>query len=259
MFSISTKIRNLFQHSPDFFLHSLAPGSGVDLRYVCCQSEVGQPGCQLCSEGHVHESNKWLDCEGFVATLPPLVPSRTASDDDDEDGHTSNSVNVYSVDCEMVYTTAGCELGRVSIVDAKQRTVLDSLVRPFGSIIDCNTRFSGLKREQLEQSDVRITDIQSQLLHLFDSDTILIGHSLESDLIALKLIHDKVVDTSVMFPHRYGPPKKRALRNLVCEMLQRIIQQDDDGHNSLEDAIACLQLVQHKVKEDMRRGKWAAK
>ncbi|TGZ67327.1 hypothetical protein CRM22_004873 [Opisthorchis felineus] len=235
------------------------PGMGVELRYLCCQSDLGQPGCQLCTEGHVHEANKWLDTEGFVATLPPLVPIRDGSAHSDIATEESTPVNVYAIDCEMVYTTAGCELGRVTVVDTKFQPVLDSIVRPYNTIIDCNTRFSGLKREEIEQCDTRITDIQSKLLHLFDSDTILIGHSLESDLVALKLIHSKVVDTSIMFPHRYGPPKKRALRNLVSELLNRIIQQDDNGHNSLEDAIACMQLVQHKVKEDLRRGKWSLK
>ena len=35
------------------------------------------------------------------------------------------------------------------------------------------------------------------------------GHSLESDLLQLKLIHNTVVDTSVVFPHKMGLPFKR--------------------------------------------------
>lgn len=234
------------------------PGTGVDLRYVCCQADLGQPGCQLCPEGHVHESNKWFDTEGFVSTLPPLVPSRSEHAENEDESH-SDATNVYAIDCEMIYTIAGCELGRVTVVDARLQVVLDAVVRPYLTVIDCNTRFSGLKQSDLERSSTRITDVQAKLLHLFDSDTILVGHSLESDLIALKLIHSKVVDTSVMFPHRCGPPKKRALRNLASELLQRIIQQDDTGHDSLEDAVSCMQLVQQKVKEDLRRGKWSLK
>ena len=40
----------------------------------------------------------------------------------------------------------------------------------------------------------------------------------------LQLIHSQVVDTSIVFPHRLGPPYKRALRNLMAEHLQKIIQ-----------------------------------
>lgn len=64
------------------------------------------------------------------------------------------------------------------------------------------------------------------LLSMFHSRTILIGHSLESDLKALKLIHGVVVDTSILFPHKMGPPKKRALKTLCIENLKRIIQED---------------------------------
>ncbi|KAF6773054.1 hypothetical protein AHF37_07633 [Paragonimus kellicotti] len=60
-------------------------GLGIELRYFCCQAEVGQPGCQLCVEGHVHEANKWFDTEGFVATLPPLVPRRSDETTVDEE------------------------------------------------------------------------------------------------------------------------------------------------------------------------------
>lgn len=71
-----------------------------------------------------------------------------------------------------------------------------------------------------------LRDIQAVILSMFHSKTILIGHSLESDLKALKLIHSLVVDTSVLFPHKMGPPKKRALKTLCIEYLKRIIQEN---------------------------------
>jgi RNA exonuclease 1 len=35
--------------------------------------------------------------------------------------------------------------------------------------------------------------------------------------------------------------------------LQKIIQADDGGHDSKEDAVACMQLMLYKVKSDVRR------
>ena len=32
------------------------------------------------------------------------------------------------------------------------------------------------------------------------------------------------MDTSIVFPHRLGPPYKRALRNLMADYLEEIIQ-----------------------------------
>ena len=73
-----------------------------------------------------------------------------------------------------------------------------------------------------------LQDVQFDLQQLFNTKTILIGHSLESDFTALKFIHSTVVDTSVVFPHKLGAPYKRALRNLMVECLKKIIQEDGE-------------------------------
>lgn len=104
---------------------------------------------------------------------------------------------------------------------------------------------------------------------MFHAKTILVGHSLDSDLKALKIIHDTVVDTSVLFPHKMGLPKKKALKTLCIDHLKRIIQENgkddsyrifftdnnlftffitDHGHNSAEDAEVCIDLIKAYLK-----------
>lgn len=83
----------------------------------------------------------------------------------------------------------------------------------------------------------------------------MLGHSLDSDFKSLKLIHKKVVDTSVVFPHKLGLPYKRALRNLMSEHLQIIIQENAQGHDSKEDANACIKLMEWKINEDLKSSK----
>lgn len=78
----------------------------------------------------------------------------------------------------------------------------------------------------LSETTTTLYNVQAVLLSMFNSETILIGHSLDSDFKALKLIHDVVVDTSVLYPHKMGPPKKRALKTLCIENLKRIIQEN---------------------------------
>ncbi|VDM08186.1 unnamed protein product [Wuchereria bancrofti] len=97
-------------------------------------------------------------------------------------------------------------------------------------------------------------ETQKRFFELVNSETILIGHSLESDLKAMRLVHHRVVDTSVVFPHRLGLPYKRALKTIASEILQLIIQEDTsetlisvDGHDSKEDASTCMRLMLHKV------------
>lgn len=88
------------------------------------------------------------------------------------------------------------------------------------------SRYSGITEKTLQNVTRTLRDVQAVLLSMFNSKTILIGHSLESDFKALKLIHGCVVDTSILYPHKMGPPMKRALKNLCIEHLKRIIQED---------------------------------
>ena len=48
-------------------------------------------------------------------------------------------------------------------------------------------RFSGISESDLEDCSVTLRDVQAALLTRFNAKTILIGHSLESDLLALKV------------------------------------------------------------------------
>lgn len=48
-------------------------------------------------------------------------------------------------------------------------------------------RFSGVTAEDLESATITLRDVQAVLLSMFSAESILIGHSLESDLLALKV------------------------------------------------------------------------
>lgn len=48
---------------------------------------------------------------------------------------------VFALDCEMIYTTAGSELARVTVVDLDGNVVYDRIVKPKGNVLDCNTRW----------------------------------------------------------------------------------------------------------------------
>ncbi|KAG8595476.1 hypothetical protein GDO81_001530 [Engystomops pustulosus] len=222
-------------HSGKVLRHKV-PG-GMETRYSCCEAAVGSPGCQM-AKLHVHEGLK-ENLDGFLKTFVKLQPS---------DGNPG----IFSVDCEMCYTTHGLELARVTVVDPSLQVVYDTFVKPDNEIIDYNTRLSGVTEENLKKITTSIRDVQAIMLNLFSADTILIGHGLENDLMALKLIHDTVVDTSIVFPHRLGLPNKRALRSLIADHLRRIIQDDVSGHDSSEDATACMELIIWKVKEDTK-------
>uniref|UniRef100_A0A3P8QL54 Exonuclease domain-containing protein n=1 Tax=Astatotilapia calliptera TaxID=8154 RepID=A0A3P8QL54_ASTCA len=208
------------------------PG-GVETRYSCCQGVMGAPGCQV-FKLHVHDA---LSLDGFVSTI-----SRGPSD--------RSCPGVYSLDCEMCYTVHGLELSRVTVVNSSLEVVYDTFVKPENEVIDYNTRFSGVSEEDVKGHHASLRDVQETLLSFINADTVLVGHCLETDLCLLKLLHGMVVDTSVVFPHRLGPPHKLTLNKLTAEYLRRIIQESVCGHDTAEDATACMELMLWKVKED---------
>ncbi|XP_062280609.1 RNA exonuclease 1 homolog isoform X1 [Scomber scombrus] len=210
---------------------------GWETIYSCCAGAVGSPGCSV-SKQHVQDGRKET-FDGYVSTFSKYLPP---------DGNGG----VFALDCEMCYTTQGLELTRVTVIDSELKVIYDTFVKPESKVVDYNTRFSGVTEEDLESSTITLRDVQAVLLSMFSAESILIGHSLESDLLALKLIHSSVVDTAIVFPHRLGLPYKRALRNLMADHLKRIIQDNVDGHDSSEDASACMELMFWKIKEDAK-------
>src|SRR5688572_19635045 len=105
------------------------------------------------------------------------------------------------------------------------------------------SRYSGIKEEHLEGVTTSLADIQQRLLKLLTPRSILVGHSLDSDLNVLKLTHPFLVDTSILYPHVTGLPRRNKLVWLAQKYLRREIQKGANGHDSAEDAQAALDLI----------------
>ena len=88
---------------------------------------------------------------------------------------------------------------------------------------------------------------QDDFLKLVYKETILVGHSLENDLLALKISHNLLIDTAVLYKQPHGGSHKTALRVLTRRFLSREIQESERGHDSIEDARAALELALLKI------------
>ncbi|KAI1270025.1 hypothetical protein F5Y18DRAFT_366876 [Xylariaceae sp. FL1019] len=190
-------------------------------------------------------------------------------------------------DCEMGYTVYGLELIRMTLVswpDGKE--LLDILVQPVGEMLDPNTRYSGVTTEAMATAerytvggDHRPTIIPSSdpskspqrklkivsspeiardlLFSMVSAKTPLIGHGLENDLNATRIIHPTCIDTVLLFPHKRGLPVRNGLKYLMETKLGRKIQMDPtegspEGHDSAEDARAAGDLVRLKICDEWK-------
>ena len=160
-----------------------------------------------------------------------------------------NSSPMFALDCEMVETKAGLELARVSLVNEDLECIYDKLVKPENPVLDYKTQYSGITEELLHDISTTHSDVQRELVHLLPVVCILVGHSLEIDLHALKMTHPYIIDTSCLFlshvNHRYKPK----LRLLAKRFLGVDIQTGGGGHSSVQDARACMQLVLKRLRE----------
>ncbi|KAF9247301.1 ribonuclease H-like protein [Melanogaster broomeanus] len=224
--------------------------NGEKLRvYSCCSKTTGEDGC---SKGfHVFYESDPKDLharQAFSLTRPPNSA--------DGGNPVDTALDVVALDCEMIYTTGGMQVARVSVVDGSGTEIFDELVRMDDgvAVIDYNTRFSGITQEEHQKASLSLPSIRRSLDAFINSETIVIGHALENDLKTLRMIHYQCVDTAILFPHRAGLPYRRSLRDLVKEHLGISIQTGggSTGHSSVEDSVATLNLVRwyilNKVK-----------
>uniref|UniRef100_A0A1I7X2D1 Exonuclease domain-containing protein n=1 Tax=Heterorhabditis bacteriophora TaxID=37862 RepID=A0A1I7X2D1_HETBA len=216
--------------------------------YACCGTDRSTPGCCV-ADAHVSETLSKDVLLEFVLSPPSY------GDNDPRNN------KVFALDCEMVYGVWGPELARLSVVDINNKLILDLIVKPKNAVIDYNTRFSGLTANSVETSTTDIHEAQNRLFELVNERTILIGHSLESDLKALRIVHNRVVDTAVVYEHKQVTCYVKELI-LFLNYLELILHLrkvsifienylfTEGGHDSQEDAAACMSLMLLKVKND---------
>lgn len=173
--------------------------------HSCCGRAFGSLGC---ARGpHVFSISRFVDLKKkyvFISSHP--FPGDFEVDQLD-------SLKCLALDCEMVgdranltkfledlaltirifhnftqvYTTEGSEVARVTLIDACGNSILDEFVKPKHPILDYSTSFSGLTQEILAPVTATLEDIRRKLLSYIHQETILIGHSLDNDLKALRV------------------------------------------------------------------------
>ncbi|KAJ5392860.1 hypothetical protein N7465_011834 [Penicillium sp. CMV-2018d] len=181
------------------------------------------------------------------------------------------------LDCEMVQVEAGRrELAFLSAIDFLTGEVLiDNYVQPKSRVVNWDSRFSGVTPSAMNKAVKKGTALfgwegaRSKLWEFMDSETVLVGHSLNNDLDVLGIIHWNVVDSSIItseavfYTVHAGEPLNRtwSLKTLTNELVNYDIQVGKQGHSALEDAHAtrdiviwCLRYPEHlKVWADNAR------
>lgn len=229
-----------------------------DSVYSCCNELLGTKGCTEC-ETHVF---KISEAKRLAVVLPFVNTPENPNPAKAPNGKPPVGV---TFDCEMGYTVCGFELIRLTAVSWPEGDPLvDVLVRPQGTILDLNSRFSGVWPAAYNaaipyQDDKTLDDLmpppppgtesiappsskpaspakgplpivsspaaaRDLLCTYITPQTPLIGHALENDLNSVRLCHPTIIDTIVLFPHPKGLPLRFGLKMLSKRHLNRDIQ-----------------------------------
>lgn len=269
------------------YVPAKAPGdtSRVPKRHLCCGQEVGETAGCFTHDKHVFKVG---DPKRLAAVLNYAATPENASVSEDRP---------VCFDCEMAYTVHGMELIRLTATAwPTGEELLDVLVQPIGEILDLNSRYSGVWPEDMARATdwtsldkspvpakgragvtrhenrpmaknlkkVSSPEVARDLLFsLLSPSTPLIGHGLENDLNAVRIVHPTLIDTVLLYPHKGGLPYRHSLKMLMDVHLRKKIQQETgpkvSGHDSAEDARAAGELVRFKVMnewKEMQRAGW---
>ncbi|KAL2073505.1 hypothetical protein VTL71DRAFT_10831 [Oculimacula yallundae] len=250
------------------------PKAKREKKYRCCGESMAESSGCTSSENHVFkitETKRLAAILNFEETPqnPGLVGERPVC-----------------IDGEMGYTVYGLELIRLTATSwPSGEPLFDVLVRPLGPVLDLNSRYSGVWPKDMANAlpwseaspdepttsskpPLRIVSspnsARALLFSFLSPTTPLIGHGLENDLNAVRMIHPTIIDTALLYPHKAGLPYRNGLKALMAMHLNRHIQVVVDGkmegHDSKEDANAAGELVRWKlveVWEGLRRAGWS--
>ena len=142
------------------------------------------------------------------------------------------------------------ELIRVTAIDLfTKKTLIDNLVYPSVPMSHFNSRYSGVTGRDMDLARRSKTcyygrdKAREALWKFVDQNTIVVAHSGHNDLNALRWLHSRVIDTFLLERSLDGKVDGgKSLKNL-CEKRLGLAIQNARGHDSLEDALACRELL----------------
>ncbi|PLB46177.1 hypothetical protein P170DRAFT_479098 [Aspergillus steynii IBT 23096] len=160
-----------------------------------------------------------------------------------------------ALDCEMVQTENGQECVQLCAVDMiTGEAIVDVGVFPLARVTNWVTRYSGMSWKRLKAMEKKGKTVhgwpsaRERLFKYINRDTVLVGHALENDLKTLGIVHDNIVDTSILTKevveeHIGVCGRKWALRKLTAAFVGIAIQNSSSGHDCMEDTMATREVL----------------
>lgn len=172
-----------------------------------------------------------------------------------------------ALDCEMAGIASGAsEAILLCVTDyITGALLLSRFVHPSEKITQMRTSIHGISKSTLNTaiSEGRALSgwegARSELWKYIDGNTILVGHALQHDLDALRIIHPNIVDSGILSRKAVGIHRIQwGLHTLCSELLNLEIRNNKGGiHDCLEDVMATREVVLFCTRNKERFQSWA--
>jgi DNA polymerase III epsilon subunit-like protein len=158
-----------------------------------------------------------------------------------------------ALDCEMAGVAGGAsEAIFLCVTDfCTGAVLLNRYVRPREPITQMRSSIHGISKSTLENAIRQGQTLwgwegaRSELWKYIDSNTIIVGHALEHDLDALRMIHPRIVDSGILSRKAVGIHRIRWGLQTLCSELVHVGIRENKGaiHDCLEDVLATREVV----------------
>ncbi len=172
-----------------------------------------------------------------------------------------------ALDCEMAGIAGGAgEVILLCVTDyVTGALLLNRLVCPREKITQMRSSIHGISKYTLDNAILQgqalsgWEEARSELWKYIDNNTILVGHALEHDLDALRIIHPRIVDSAILSRNAVGIRRIRCgLQTLCSEILNVEIRKNNGGiHDCLEDVLATREVVLFCTRNKEAFQSWA--
>lgn len=243
-----------FHATHEFYVSNTHNLQNAKKPYRCCNTIDGQ-GCQTLPKHDFRLSLRAISHQDFLPTPSP-TPSK-------------EKLKAVVFDCEMAGIASGA--GETILLCATDyltgQVILHSFVNPTGRITQMRDEVHGISKQTLNTAISQGKALlgwegaRAELWKFIDADTILIGHALQNDLDALRMIHHRIVDSGIMARKTVGINRIQwSLLTLCDELLHQEIRKSKGKiHECLEDVMATREVVLFCTRQREEFLDWAKK
>ncbi|KAG0430978.1 Small RNA degrading nuclease 5, partial [Dictyocoela muelleri] len=166
-----------------------------------------------------------------ITECPEYITHKSVEEDiNGEDENRKNLINPeIERQCCFNTETRQSELGRITILNNNGEIIYDKYVKPENEVIDYRSEYSGLTPDLLVNA-ISFESMKNDIQKIIGINTVIVGHSLENDMAALRSYHHLIIDTSKLYRGR--DCRKIKLKELARKYLKKQIQVNE--HCSIE-------------------------